>query len=68
MEFVTVGYRPTPKDGFPIIGNGGHKGLYVVVMHSGVTLAPLVGLLASNEILTGIDDANLAPFRLSRFG
>jgi glycine/D-amino acid oxidase-like deaminating enzyme len=68
MEFFTVGYRPTPKDGFPIIGNCGRKGLYIAVMHSGVTLAPLVGLLASNEILSDDADPSLAPFRLGRFG
>lgn len=66
MDFFTVGYRPTPKDGFPIIGDA-CDGLYVAVMHSGVTLAPLAGLLASNEILKGETEPMLAPFRLSRF-
>lgn len=66
MEFFTVGYRPTPRDGFPLIGNGGYGGLYIAIMHSGVTLAPLAGLLASNEILQGEDDPALAMFRLSR--
>jgi glycine/D-amino acid oxidase-like deaminating enzyme len=37
-------------------------------MHSGVTLAPLVGLLCANEIIGGHPDASLAPLRLSRFG
>jgi glycine/D-amino acid oxidase-like deaminating enzyme len=67
MEFFTVGYRPTPKDGFPIIGNGGCPGLYVAVMHSGVTLAPLAGLLAASEIFTGETESDLEPFRLARF-
>jgi glycine/D-amino acid oxidase-like deaminating enzyme len=66
MDFFTVGYRPTPKDGFPIIGNA-CDGLYIALMHSGVTLAPLAGLLASSEILKGEADPMLAPFRLSRF-
>jgi len=68
MDFFTVGYRPTPKDGFPIIGNCGSDGLYLAVMHSGVTLAPLVGVLASNEILSGQADPSLGSFRLKRFG
>ncbi|OWV83529.1 FAD-binding oxidoreductase [Rhizobium sp. R693] len=68
MDFFTVGYRPTPKDGFPVIGGCGQDGLYIAVMHSGITLAPLVGLLASNEILTGDADSSLAAFRLARFG
>jgi glycine/D-amino acid oxidase-like deaminating enzyme len=67
MDFFTVGYRPTPKDGLPIIGNA-CDGLYIAVMHSGVTLAPLAGLLASREILGGNEDAALASYRLSRFG
>lgn len=67
MDFFTVGYRPTPKDGFPIIGNGGVDGLYIAVMHSGVTLAPVAGLLASKEILSGERDAMLEAFGLTRF-
>ena len=67
MDFFTVGYRPTPRDGFPIIGNCGIGGLYVTVMHSGITLAPLVGMLAANEFSAGEIDVSLAPFRPSRF-
>jgi glycine/D-amino acid oxidase-like deaminating enzyme len=66
MDFFTVGYRPTPKDGFPMIGDV-CDGLYIAVMHSGVTLAPLAGMLASNEILRGESDPMLAPFRPTRF-
>lgn len=67
LETFTVGYRPTPVDGFPMIGNAGCDGLYVAIMHSGVTLAPLVGLLASNEILSEQSEPELAAFRLPRF-
>ncbi|MET0746801.1 MAG: FAD-binding oxidoreductase, partial [Rhizobium sp.] len=68
LETYTIGHRPTPVDGFPIIGGVDEKpGLYLAVMHSGVTLAPLVGLLAANEILGGHPDASLVPLRLSRF-
>jgi len=67
MDFHTVGYRPTPKDGFPIVGPTQCAGLYAAVLHSGVTLAPLVGRLAAAEILTGESDPQLAPYRLSRF-
>lgn len=67
LDFFTVGYRPTPADGFPIIGNAGRPGLYVAVMHSGVTLAPLAGAVAANELLSGESDESLAPFRLQRF-
>lgn len=36
-------------------------------MHSGVTLAPLAGLLAAEELLSGKGDEGLMPFRLQRF-
>jgi glycine/D-amino acid oxidase-like deaminating enzyme len=68
LDFYTIGYRPNPKDGFPIIGGvDGAPGLYLLVLHSGVTLAPIVGLLAAEEIVSGHSDPQLAPFRLSRF-
>ena len=71
LEFdsFTVGYRPTPTDGYPIVGRvNGHSGLYLAVMHSGMTLAPAIGLLATQEIVDGADAPLLAPYRLARFG
>jgi len=68
LDFHTVGYRPTPIDGFPIIGRAeGMDGLYVAVMHSGITLAPAVGLFATREILEGERDPLLGAYGLSRF-
>eukprot|EP01132_Coremiostelium_polycephalum_P003434 gene3434-4289_t len=68
LDFFTIGYRPTPADGFPIVGPAGHlDGLSIAVMHSGVTLAPAVGLLLSREILSDRPEERLSPFRLSRF-
>ncbi len=68
LDFHTVGYRPTPADGFPIIGRPpGTTGLYVSVMHSGITLAPAVGLFAGQEILSGSRDALLSPYGPGRF-
>jgi glycine/D-amino acid oxidase-like deaminating enzyme len=68
LDFHTVGFRPTPIDGFPIVGRAeGVDGLYVAVMHSGITLAPAVGLFAAREILDGERDPLLAPYGLSRF-
>jgi glycine/D-amino acid oxidase-like deaminating enzyme len=68
MDFHTVGYRPTPKDGFPILGEAASiEGLYLAVTHSGVTLAPAIGRFAADEILTGTYEPLLAPYRLSRF-
>jgi glycine/D-amino acid oxidase-like deaminating enzyme len=68
LDFHTVGYRPTPIDGFPIIGRAeGTDGVYIAVMHSGITLAPAVGLFATQEILDGERDPLLSPYGLSRF-
>ncbi len=67
MEFYTLGYRPTPKDGLPLIGRPTHvSGLYVAVTHSGVTLAPAIGLFAAAEIVHDKRDPLLQPFHLER--
>ncbi|MEP6565559.1 MAG: FAD-binding oxidoreductase [Mesorhizobium sp.] len=68
LDFHTVGYRPTPIDGFPIVGRAeGVAGVYIAVMHSGITLAPAVGLFAAREILGGERDPLFEPYGLSRF-
>ena len=68
LDAITVGLRPEPEDGFPLIGfAGAPHGLYVMVMHSGITLAPLVGRLAAAEILDGVEAEILAPFRPGRY-
>jgi len=68
VEQVTVGFRVMPKDELPIVGFADDcSNLYVAAMHSGVTLAPLVGQLAATEILDGVAVDCLRPFRLSRF-
>lgn len=65
---VRRGRRPIPKDGHPVIGFTRQvPNLYLAVMHSGVTLAPLVGECASTEILEKIHIDYLEPYRLSRF-
>ena len=64
----TVGWRPLPEDGFPVLRfSEGAPDVYVAVMHSGVTLAPLVGRLVANEILDGVRVEMLEPYRVSRF-
>ena len=64
-----VGYRPMPLDGFPILGfTEAVPNLYIALMHSGVTLAPLVGEMATLEIVDGVRVDWFAPYRLERFG
>jgi glycine/D-amino acid oxidase-like deaminating enzyme len=41
--------------------------VYVALMHSGVTLAPLIGELAAIEIASGAKMDVLEPYRLERF-
>ena len=64
-----VGYRPMPLDGFPILGfTEAVPNLYIALMHSGVTLAPLVGEMATMEIVDGARVEWFSPYRLERFG
>ncbi len=68
MERVTLGLRPIPADGRPAVGPlPGLTGLYLAVMHSGITLAPAIGRFAAMEILDGAEVELLAPFRPARF-
>jgi glycine/D-amino acid oxidase-like deaminating enzyme len=68
IEKVTLGWRPLPEDDLPIVGaDGAAPWAYLAVMHSGVTLAPLVGRLACDELLDGVRSELLEPFRLARF-
>ena len=68
VERVTVGYRVLPIDGLPILGFAARcPNLYIAAMHSGITLAPLVGQLAALEILDGAQVDLLQPYRPERF-
>lgn len=67
-EAVRIGVRALPADGKPAIGPiGGLAGYYVAVTHSGVTLAPFLGQLITEEILSGKERNELAAFRPNRF-
>jgi glycine/D-amino acid oxidase-like deaminating enzyme len=68
VEEARAARRAIPPDGLPIVGRlADAPWLYHLVTHSGVTLAPLLGSLAAEEILGGADDARLAPYRPARF-
>lgn len=67
-ERLTLGFRPKPKDGYPIIGYlPGSSSIYSAVMHSGITLAPIVGRLVAKEILEDSRQDVLKPYRPERF-
>ena len=68
VERVGVGWRPLPRDGLPIVGHlKAAPGIYLAAMHSGVTLAPIIGHLAAMEILDGVRVDLLSDFRFDRF-
>jgi glycine/D-amino acid oxidase-like deaminating enzyme len=67
LDFFTAGERPTPADGFPVIGRPDNRsGLYLAVTHSGVTLAPAIGVMTAAELLEGDRDSLLLPYHPER--
>jgi glycine/D-amino acid oxidase-like deaminating enzyme len=71
LERLTLGFRPMPRDGFPIVGPAPTSGdIYMAVTHSGVTLAPILGQHVARELLAGgegVATKPLAPYRPTRF-
>lgn len=64
----SVGQRPVPQDGCPVIGFiGSVTGLYVTVMHPAVTCAATVGRMVSEELIGGNSSEIPASYRPARF-
>ncbi len=59
-------YRPVPGDSLPAIGPVA-PGLWLAVLHSGITLGPLVADLLTAEVLGAPAAPDLSPFRPTRF-
>ena len=67
VAHVHIGWRPLPLDGHPVLGASPIRpDVYIAIMHSGVTLAPIAGKLAAFELISESADARLAPFRPDR--
>lgn len=67
LAALTIADRPVPGDGLPCVGPvPGLKGLWMAVLHSGVTLGPLVAEGLAGELLEGRILPELAPFRPER--
>jgi glycine/D-amino acid oxidase-like deaminating enzyme len=65
---VRLAARPMPSDGLPVIGPlPGVAGVYVAVMHSGVTLAPVAAGFIATEVVHGIELDELDGVRPARF-
>ena len=68
LDRLGIGHRPMPRDGLPVIGFAAESpDVYLAVSHSGVTLAPVLGVMAAAEILDGLSFELLEDFRPSRF-
>lgn len=67
IENVYIGWRPLPLDGHPVIGASPNRpDVYLAIMHSGVSLAPIVGQLAERELMQGLEVDRLEPYRPGR--
>lgn len=66
-ERVQIASRPYPFDGLPVVGFwDGLSGVYVMTMHSGVTMGAIMGRLAAEEITSGEQTTLLEGFRPAR--
>lgn len=67
LAALTIADRPVPGDGLPCVGPvPGLAGLWMAVLHSGVTLGPLVAEGLAAEMLEGRILPEWAPFRPDR--
>lgn len=65
---VRITVRPYPADGKPVFGPlPGVAGYHLAVLHSGISLSPLIGRAAVEEILHGRTSADFAAYRPTRF-
>jgi glycine/D-amino acid oxidase-like deaminating enzyme len=64
LDAVSVGARPMPSDGTPIIWRTAGVGrLYITPMHAGFAQAPVTGRFAPTEIADAVEVAALSRFR-----
>lgn len=62
------GVRVMPYDGIPILGEiPTIDNAYIAVMHSGITLSPIVGTLMAELLLEGSVSLDISRYRIDRF-
>ena len=67
FEAAYIGWRPLPLDGHPVLGaSPARPDVYLAIMHSGVSLAPIVGQLVARELIEGAVIEGLEPYRPTR--
>jgi len=63
IECIATGQRSRPSDGLPALGYISESArIYLMVSHSGMTLAPLLGRLVAEEMLSGTGSPMLSAF------
>ncbi|QCA06705.1 NAD(P)/FAD-dependent oxidoreductase [Pantoea vagans] len=63
IERIETGQRSRPADGLPALGYISDSArVYLMVSHSGMTLAPLLGRLVAEEMLSGTPSPMLSRF------
>jgi len=68
IDEARIGIRPMPADGYPVVGPiPGHPNAYMLVTHSGMTLAPVLAEIATAELVDGQPDPRLSTFRPERW-
>ncbi|MEL7430621.1 MAG: FAD-binding oxidoreductase [Pseudomonadota bacterium] len=68
FENETIALRPEPADGMPVLGRiAGHSNILVAVLHSGITLAPVIAELLAEQLENKAPLERLAPYALERF-
>lgn len=67
LESLRVGQRSMPADGRTAAGFSDGGAVYALATHSGITLGPLLGRLAAQEIVRGEESPLLTTFRPDRF-
>lgn len=67
IESAYIGWRPLPLDGHPVLGfSPARDDVYIAIMHSGVSLAPIVGELVAAEVTSRSTIARLDEYRPDR--
>ena len=67
VDTAYIGWRPLPIDGHPVLGvNPDRRDVYMAIMHSGVSLAPIVGQLVSHELIEDVVIERLERYRPTR--
>jgi len=67
IEAAYIGWRPLPIDGHPVLGvSPARRDVYLAIMHSGVSLAPVVGQLVAHELMEDVAVDGLKWYRPSR--